>query len=105
MFGRTPKGHTNKPESAVRGTSMPCPFSCPIAFLFRTSHKPSFASYQVKVNEMRGHRSPVTDEEELHLSANLSNSSPSNSQPFPKTPKPSANLAASLLSNSGMKPP
>jgi len=54
---------------------------------------------------MRGHRSPVTDEEELHLSANLSNSSPSNSQPFPKTPKPSANLAASLLSNSGMKPP
>jgi periplasmic protein TonB len=54
---------------------------------------------------MRSNHSPVTDEEELHLSTNLTNSSPSNSQPFPKTPKPSANLAASMLDNSHMKAP
>jgi periplasmic protein TonB len=82
---------------------MPCPFSCPIAFPYRTSGKPSFASYEVKVNEMRGHQSPVTDEEELHLRTNLTNSSPSNSQPSAKTPKPSLNLAAGMLDNSRMK--
>src|SRR6266550_4257835 len=73
--------------------------------LFRTSHKLYFASYWVKVNEMRSHQSPVTDEEELHLGTNPTNSSPSNSQSSAKTPKPSLNLAASMLDNSRMKTP
>src|SRR5437016_4669474 len=54
---------------------------------------------------MRSHHSPVTDEEELHLRTKLTNSSPSNSQPSAKTPKPSANLAASMLDDSRMKTP
>lgn len=52
---------------------------------------------------MRSHHSPVTDEEELHPRTNPTNSSPSNSQSFAKTPKQSVNLAASMLDNSRMK--
>jgi hypothetical protein len=52
---------------------------------------------------MRSHQSPVTDEEELHLGTNPTNSSPSNSQSSAKTPKPSVNLAATMLDNSCMK--
>jgi len=54
---------------------------------------------------MRSHQSPVTDEEELHLGTNPTNSSQSNSQSSAKTPKPSLNLAASMLDNSRMKTP
>lgn len=54
---------------------------------------------------MRSHQSPVTDEEELHLGTNPTNSSPSNSQSSAMTPKPSVNLAASMLDNSRMKAP
>jgi protein TonB len=59
----------------------------------------------VKVNEMRSHQSPVTDEEERPLSTNSTNSSPSNSQPSPKSSKSSINLAAAMLDNSRMKAP
>jgi protein TonB len=57
----------------------------------------------MKVNEMRSHQSPVTDEEELPLSTNPTNSSPSNSQLSPKSPKPFLNLAAGMLDNHGKK--
>jgi len=57
----------------------------------------------VKVNEMRSHQSPVTDEEELHLSTDSTNSSPSNSQPSPKSARPYVDFAACMLGNNGRK--
>jgi periplasmic protein TonB len=59
----------------------------------------------VKVNEMCSHHSAVTGEDELQIGKNPTNSSPSNSQSTAKSPRPSVNLAASMLDNSRMKTP